>query len=103
MCVCVSRLTETVLGAEQDSVRPLDKESCQPVGVPLEAVDLEMTPVQVAMPTPPSGESEKEGDRASSYEEVRHTEGDAAYSLVCSDVVWQCAEFELDEWKIYCI
>lgn len=70
----VSRLKETALGAERDSVWLLDEESGQPVEVPLTAVAQEMTPAQVAMPTPPSGASEKEGDRAteSPYEEVRH-------------------------------
>lgn len=61
-----------MLGAEQDTVWLLDKESGLHTEVPLEAVDLEMTPPKLALPTPPSGESEKEGDRANLNEEVRH-------------------------------
>lgn len=72
MCVFVSRLSETVLGAELDSIRLLDKELGQHAEVPLSVVDLEMTPKEVAMPTPPPWESEKDVDRASPYEEVRH-------------------------------
>lgn len=73
-CCCYflhSRLAETVLGAEQDTVWLLDKESSLHTEVPLEAADLEMTPPKLALPTPPSGESEKEGDRANLNEEVR--------------------------------
>ena len=53
----------------------LDEETGQPVKVPLEAIGLEMTPTRVPMPTPPSGASGREEDRAtgSPYEEVRHT------------------------------
>uniref|UniRef100_UPI0037E7D45E REC8 meiotic recombination protein b n=1 Tax=Semicossyphus pulcher TaxID=241346 RepID=UPI0037E7D45E len=59
----IDQLKETMLGPERDTVWLLDEESGQPVEVPLAAVALEMTPLQVAMPTPPSGASEKEGDR----------------------------------------
>lgn len=74
MYVIVSRLKETVLGADRDSLWLLGEETGQPLEVPLAAVAPELTPLQVAMPTPPSGESVKEGDRAteSPYEEVRH-------------------------------
>lgn len=65
-----------MFGAEPDSMRLFDKELGQLVEVPLTAVDLEMTPKEVVMPTPPSWESEKDVDRAtdsaSPYEEVRH-------------------------------
>uniref|UniRef100_A0A4W6EJP7 REC8 meiotic recombination protein b n=1 Tax=Lates calcarifer TaxID=8187 RepID=A0A4W6EJP7_LATCA len=60
----IDQLRETVLGAEQDSAWLLDEELGQPVEVPLAAVALEMTPLQVAMPTPPFGASEKEGGQA---------------------------------------
>lgn len=50
----------------------LAEESSLHTEVPLEAVDLEMTPPKLALPTPPLGESEKEGDRANLNEEVRH-------------------------------
>lgn len=85
MCVIVSRLKETVLGAERDSVWLLDEESGQPMEVPLAAVALEMTPPQVAMPTPLSGASGQEGNGAteSPHEMVRHTVGDAVCSVVC--------------------
>lgn len=73
-CACASRLTETVLGAEQDSVWLPDKGSGRPVQVPLAAVNLEVTPVRVAMLPLPSGESEKEGDTVSPYEEVMLSE-----------------------------
>ncbi|GLD54900.1 meiotic recombination protein REC8 homolog [Lates japonicus] len=43
----IDQLRETVLGAEQDSVWLLDEELGQPVEVPLAAVALEMTPLQV--------------------------------------------------------
>ncbi|XP_030611912.1 REC8 meiotic recombination protein b isoform X2 [Archocentrus centrarchus] len=56
------QLKETALGADQDDVWLLDEESGQPVAVPLATIALEMTPVQVAMPTPPSGASGKGGD-----------------------------------------
>lgn len=76
MCVyvIVSRLKETVLGADRDSLWLLGEETGQPLEVPLAAVAPEMTPLQVAMPTPPSRGSGKEGDGAteSPYEEVRH-------------------------------
>ncbi|XP_026218374.1 REC8 meiotic recombination protein b isoform X1 [Anabas testudineus] len=67
----IDQLTETVPGAERDSVWLLDEGLGQPVEVPLAAVDGEMTPLQVNMPTPPSGASGKEGDQTtgSSYEE----------------------------------
>ncbi|KAM9337560.1 REC8 meiotic recombination protein b [Symphorus nematophorus] len=55
----IDQLKETVLGAERDSVWLLDEELGQPVEVPLAAVALEMTPLRVAMPTPPSGASGK--------------------------------------------
>lgn len=67
-CACVPRLTETALGAEQDSAWLRDKGSDRPVQVPLAAVNLEVTPVRVAMPTLPSGESDKEGDTVSPYD-----------------------------------
>lgn len=71
-----SRLTETVLGAEQDSVWLRDKELGQSEEVDFAVADLEMTPPQVPMPTPPSGQSgEEEGrttDRRSPCEEVRN-------------------------------
>lgn len=63
MCVVVSRLNKTALGAEWDSVYLLDEGLGQPVVVPLVAVALEMTPQHVAMPTPPSGASGTEGDQ----------------------------------------
>lgn len=69
-CACVSRLMETVSGAEQDSVWLQDKGSGRLVQVPLAAVNLEVTPVQVATPTLPSGESERDGDTVSPYEEA---------------------------------
>uniref|UniRef100_A0A8C2XHH1 REC8 meiotic recombination protein b n=1 Tax=Cyclopterus lumpus TaxID=8103 RepID=A0A8C2XHH1_CYCLU len=43
-----------VPGAERDTVRLLNDESGHPAEVPQAAVALEMTPLQVAMPTPPS-------------------------------------------------
>lgn len=62
--VCVSRLEEeVVLGTDRDSVWLLDEETGQPMAVPLATIALEMTPVQVAMPSPPSGASGREGDR----------------------------------------
>lgn len=72
-CVVVSRLKETVLGAERDSAWLLDEEAGHPTEVPLAAAALEMTPPRVAMPTPPSGASGKEGDgeTESPREEVR--------------------------------
>ncbi|XP_073343959.1 REC8 meiotic recombination protein b [Pagrus major] len=68
----IDKLKETVLGADRDSMWLLDEDTGQPVEVPMAAVAPEMTPLQVAMPTPPSGESGKEGDGAteSPYEEV---------------------------------
>lgn len=75
------------MGTERDSVWLLDEELGLPAEVPLAAVALEMTPLQVAMPTPSSGSSGKEGNRAteSSYNEVRHERG-CHYSsfFVCS-------------------
>ncbi|XP_034415892.1 REC8 meiotic recombination protein b [Cyclopterus lumpus] len=50
-------------GAERDTVRLLNDESGHPAEVPQAAVALEMTPLQVAMPTPPSRASGREGDR----------------------------------------
>ncbi len=69
----MSRLKETALGAEPDDVWLIDEEFGRTVEIPLAAHAKEMTPVQVSMPTPPSGASEKEGNRAteSPYEEVR--------------------------------
>ncbi|KAM7390670.1 hypothetical protein PAMA_008725 [Pampus argenteus] len=68
----IDQLKETVLGTERDSVWLLDEELGLPVEVPLAAVALEMTPIQIAMPAPSSGASGKEGDRAteSSYNEL---------------------------------
>ncbi|CAI5673540.1 unnamed protein product [Oreochromis niloticus] len=57
------QLEEAVLGTDRDSVWLLDEETGQPMAVPLATIALEMTPVQVAMPSPPSGASGKEGDR----------------------------------------
>ncbi|XP_029313890.1 REC8 meiotic recombination protein b [Cottoperca gobio] len=64
------QLKETVLGAERDSVWLLDEESGHPAEVPLASVAPEMTPLQVAMPTPPSGASGKEGATESPCEGV---------------------------------
>lgn len=71
--VCVPRLRETVVGTERDSVWLLGDELGLPVEVPVAAVALETTPLQVAMPALSSEVSEREGDRAteSSYNEVR--------------------------------
>ncbi|XP_030254189.1 REC8 meiotic recombination protein b [Sparus aurata] len=68
----IDQLKETVLGADRDSLWLLGEETGQPLEVPLAAVAPEMTPLQVAMPTPPSRGSGKEGDGAteSPYEEV---------------------------------
>ncbi|KAM7370063.1 hypothetical protein PAMP_011348 [Pampus punctatissimus] len=68
----IDQLKETVLGTERDSVWLLDEELGLPVEVPLAAVALEMTPMQIAIPTPSSGASGKEGDIAteSSYNEL---------------------------------
>ncbi|XP_067342544.1 REC8 meiotic recombination protein b [Channa argus] len=68
----IDQLKETVLGVERDSVWLLDKESGQSMEVPQASVALEMTPLQVNMPSPPSGASEKEGDQMTEnpYEEV---------------------------------
>ncbi|KAL6098017.1 rec8 [Pungitius sinensis] len=49
------QLKDTVTGAERDSVGLLDQDSGHPVEDPQAAVALEMTPRQVAMPTPPYG------------------------------------------------
>lgn len=57
------QLEEVVLGTDRDSVWLLDEETGQPMAVPLATIALEMTPVQVAMPSPPSGASGREGDR----------------------------------------
>ncbi|XP_026148251.1 REC8 meiotic recombination protein b [Mastacembelus armatus] len=59
----LDQLRETVLGTEQDSVWLLDEELGQPVEAPPAAVAAvsEMTPLQIAMPTPPSVASGKEG------------------------------------------
>lgn len=54
----VSRLKETVIGAERDSVWLLDEESVRPLEAAPPAVPLELTPPQVNMPTPPSGEEQ---------------------------------------------
>nr|XP_046227423.1 REC8 meiotic recombination protein b isoform X2 [Scatophagus argus] len=67
----IDQLKETVLGVERDSIWLLDEESGRPVEV-LGALDLEMTPLQVAMLTPPSGASGNEGNGATEcpHEEV---------------------------------
>ncbi|XP_070784582.1 REC8 meiotic recombination protein b [Enoplosus armatus] len=100
----IDQLKESVLGAERDSVWLLDEESGQPVEVPLTAVALEMTPLQVAMPTPPSGASGKEGDRAteSPYEEVvapplRKPGGGRRRQLVFADPQVQISNRALQE------
>ncbi|XP_041817721.1 REC8 meiotic recombination protein b [Chelmon rostratus] len=100
----IDQLKETALGAERDSVWLLDEESGQPVEVPLTAVAQEMTPAQVAMPTPPSGASEKEGDRAteSPYEEMvvpplKKTGGGRRRQLVFADPEVQISDREMKE------
>ncbi|XP_044032918.1 REC8 meiotic recombination protein b [Siniperca chuatsi] len=100
----IDQLKETVLGAERDSVWLLDEELGQPVEVPLAGVALEMTPPQVAMPTPPSGASGKEGDRAteSPYEEVvvpplRKPGGGRRRQLVFADPQVQISDRAMQE------
>ncbi|XP_049912889.1 REC8 meiotic recombination protein b [Epinephelus moara] len=100
----IDQLKETVLGAERDSVWQLDEESGHPVEVPLAAVALEMTPPQVAMPTPPSGASGKEGDGATdgSCEEVtvpphRKPGGGRRRQLVFADPEVQISETTMKE------
>ncbi|XP_042365954.1 REC8 meiotic recombination protein b [Plectropomus leopardus] len=93
----IDQLKETVLGAERDSVRMLDEESGHPAEVPLAAVALEMTPLRVAMPTPPSGASGKEGATEELYEEVavpplRKPGGGLKHQLVFVDPEVQISE-----------
>ncbi|XP_070709517.1 REC8 meiotic recombination protein b [Pempheris klunzingeri] len=100
----IDQLKESVLGAERDSVWLLDKESGQPVEVPPAAVALEMTPPQVAMPTPPSGSPGREGDRAtgSPSEEVlapplRKPSGGRRRQLVFADPQVQICDRAMKE------
>ncbi|KAK5850136.1 hypothetical protein PBY51_014411 [Eleginops maclovinus] len=57
------QLKEVMLRAEQDSVWLLDQEAGHLADAPLTSISQEMTPLQVAMPTPPSGASGEKGDR----------------------------------------
>ncbi|KAM6900528.1 REC8 meiotic recombination protein b [Xenentodon cancila] len=59
----IDQLKETTLGTEQDSVWLPSKETGQLMEVPRAAAALEVTPLHVAMPTPPCGASENDGDR----------------------------------------
>nr|QWV53788.1 meiotic recombination protein [Dicentrarchus labrax] len=100
----IDRLKETVLGAQRDSVWLLDEESGLPVEVPLAAVALEMTPLQVSMPTTPSGASGKKGDRAteSPCEEgivvpLRKTRGGRGRQLVFADPEVQISDKAMGE------
>ncbi|KAI3355146.1 hypothetical protein L3Q82_018014, partial [Scortum barcoo] len=96
----ISQLKETVLGVEQDSVWLMDEESGQLVEVPL-AVALEMTPPQVAMPTPPSGQ-EGDGETESPHEQViapplRKAGGGRRRQLVFADPQVQISERAMKE------
>ncbi|XP_059182742.1 REC8 meiotic recombination protein b [Centropristis striata] len=100
----IDQLKETVMGAERDSVWLLHEESGHPADAPLAATALEMTPLQVAMPTPPSGASEKERDRAtaSPCEEgvappLRKRGGGRRRQLVFADPEVQIPEREMKE------
>ncbi|XP_036935557.1 REC8 meiotic recombination protein b isoform X2 [Acanthopagrus latus] len=97
----IDQLKETVLGADRDSLWLLGEETGQPLEVPLAAVAPELTPLQVAMPTPPSGESVKEGDRAteSPYEEVavRKPGGGRRRQLVFADPEVQISDRVMKE------
>ncbi|KAL3040922.1 hypothetical protein OYC64_011832 [Pagothenia borchgrevinki] len=52
----LDQLKETLLRAEQSSLWLLDQEAGHLEDAPLSSISREMTPPQVAMPTPPSGE-----------------------------------------------
>ncbi|XP_054479272.1 REC8 meiotic recombination protein b [Anoplopoma fimbria] len=98
----IDQLKETVLGAERDSVWLLDEDSGHPVEAPQAAVALEMTPLRVAMPTPPSGASGKEGDTESPHEEVvapplRKPGGGRRRQLVFADPHVQISERAMKE------
>ncbi|TMS08858.1 hypothetical protein E3U43_014405 [Larimichthys crocea] len=100
----IDQLKETVLGAERDSMWLLDEETGQPVEVPLAAVALEMTPPRVVMPTPTSGVSGEEGDKAteSSYDKVavpplRKLRGRRRRQLVFADPEVQISSRAMEE------
>ncbi|XP_074478172.1 REC8 meiotic recombination protein b [Sebastes fasciatus] len=97
----IDQLKETVLGAERDSVWLFGEETGRPAEVPLAALAQEMTPLQVAMPTPPSGAS---GDRETeSYKEevvappLKKRRGSRRRQLVFADPQVQISERAMKE------
>ncbi|XP_034022355.1 REC8 meiotic recombination protein b [Thalassophryne amazonica] len=58
----VDQLKETVVGTERDSLWILAEKTGPPLEGPPASTSLEMTPVQVAMPVPPSRSPEEEGE-----------------------------------------
>lgn len=73
VCVIVSRLKEAELASEE-ALGLLDEANGQSAKLLQAASVREMTPAMVAMPTPTSGTSGKEGDtkKGSPSEGVRH-------------------------------
>ncbi|CAK6951903.1 REC8 meiotic recombination protein b [Scomber scombrus] len=100
----IDQLKETVVGTERDSVWLLGDELGLPVEVPVAAVALERTPLQVAMPSLSSGVSEREGDRATerSYNEevvppLRKRGGGRRRQLVFADPEVQISDRAIKE------
>ncbi|XP_068437339.1 REC8 meiotic recombination protein b isoform X2 [Clinocottus analis] len=91
-------------GAERDSVWLLHDESGHPAEVPQAAVSLEVTPLRLAMPTPPSRASGREGhgDTESPCEEMvapplRKPGGGRRRQLVFADPQVQISERTMKE------
>ncbi|KAM9839674.1 REC8 meiotic recombination protein b [Aulostomus maculatus] len=106
LCFCtIIRLKETVVGTKQDSLWLLDQESAPPVEGVLAALAREMTPLHIAMPTPPSEATGNEGDTMteSSKEEAiipphhRKPDGGRRRQLVFADPHVQISDSAMKE------
>ncbi|KAM8823608.1 REC8 meiotic recombination protein b [Spinachia spinachia] len=97
----LAQLKDTVAGAERDSVWLLNQDSVHPAQDPEAAVAQEMTPRQVAMPTPPYGESGNGGDSQSPGEKMaappRKPGGGRRRQLVFADPQVQISERAMKE------
>ncbi|XP_019942951.2 REC8 meiotic recombination protein b [Paralichthys olivaceus] len=98
------QLNKTAVREERDSVFLLDEETGQTVDITLASLGREMTPLRVAMPTPPSGESGTQVDqeRERSNEEIkvcpiRRPPGSRRRQLVFADPQVQISDRAMKE------